>query len=72
MKNEMDVMDMDERQRFAWLRANRLTLFTVGIVWIVMIMRELLRGETPYFMIAMIPVFALLRYLLYRRFVGLS
>jgi hypothetical protein len=71
MKNEMDVMDMDDRQRFAWLRANRLTLFTVGIVWIVMILRELLRGETPYFMISMIPVFALLRYLLYRRFVGL-
>lgn len=72
MKNEMDVMEMDERQRLAWLRANRLTLFTVGIVWIGMILRELLRGETPYFMIAMIPLFALLRYLLYRRFVNVQ
>lgn len=68
MKNEMDVMKMDERQRFAWLRANRLTLFSVGLVWIGMILRDLLRGETPYFMTAMIPLFALLRYLLYRRF----
>jgi hypothetical protein len=69
MKNEMDVMEMDERQRHAWLRANRLTLITVGVVWIGLIVRELLRGDTPYFMLAMIPVFALLRYLLYRRFV---
>jgi len=71
MKNEMDVMDMDERQRSAWLRANRLTLICVGVVWIGMIVRELLSGGAPYFMIAMLPVFALLRYLLYRRFVGL-
>jgi hypothetical protein len=70
MKNEMDVMGMNGRRRLAWLRANRLTLFTVGVVWIGMIVRELLRGEAPYFMIAMVPVFALLRYVLYRSFAG--
>jgi predicted anti-sigma-YlaC factor YlaD len=71
MKNEMDIVDMDERQRLAWLRANRLTLICVGIVWIGMIVRELLSGGAPYFMIVMVPVFALLRFLLYRRFVGI-
>jgi hypothetical protein len=69
MKNEMDMMSMDERQRYAWLRANRLTLILVGIVWIGLIARDLIRGGTPYFMIAMVPVFALIRFMLYRYFI---
>lgn len=69
MKNEMDMMSMDERQRYAWLRANRLTLILVGIVWIGLIARDLIRGGTPYFMIVMVPVFALVRFILYRYFI---
>lgn len=69
MKNEMDIMSMDERQRYSWLQANRLTLFLVGAVWIGLIVRELIRGGTPYFMIGMVPVFAGIRFLLYRYFI---
>ena len=66
MQNEMDAMGMDERQRTAWLLANRATLFAVGVTWIGMIGWELARGGVPVFLIAMIPVFAALRFLLYR------
>lgn len=61
MKSEMDAMKMDERERLHWLRANRLTLIIVGIVWIGMIAWEFLHNETPLFLIAMVPVFALIR-----------
>jgi hypothetical protein len=69
MKSEMDVVSMDERQRYAWLQANRLTLIVVGGVWIGLIVKDLVRGHTPYFMIAMVPVFALIRFVLYRYFI---
>ena len=61
MKNEMDVMSMDERQRQNWLSANRVTLFIVGLVWVGMIGFDILNNEIPYFLIAMVPTFALAR-----------
>jgi hypothetical protein len=68
MTTEMDVMRMDERQRLSWLRANRLTLMVVGTVWLGMIGWELARGSIPWFLIAMVPVFAATRALAYRRY----
>ena len=65
MKNEMDALGMDERQRDAWLKANRGTVLAVGAVWIGMIGWELSQGRTPLFLITMVPVFALLRFGLY-------
>jgi len=70
MKTEMDVLALDERQRDCWLRANRLTLLSVGLVWLGMIGWEISQGGMPYFMMAMVPVFAAVRlvaYLLYSR-----
>ncbi len=72
MKSEMDVLNMDERQRFAWLRANRITLICAGIVWIGIITWEFLQQRTPYFMIVMVPVFAILRYVSYLKFVRMK
>lgn len=69
MTSEMDVMQMDERQRRAWLLANRATLLIVGIVWIGMIAWELAHRRTPYFLVAMVPAFALVRFAFYRRYV---
>lgn len=68
MKTEMDVMGMDERQRVHWLEANRATLIVVGVVWLLMIGYELLEGRTPEFLIAMVPVFAGLRFGFYYYF----
>jgi hypothetical protein len=65
MKNEMDLMKMDERQRLAWFMANRGTLIAVGAVWIGMIGWELTHGRVPTFLLIMAPVFALLRAALY-------
>jgi hypothetical protein len=65
MKTEMDLLRFDERQRLAWLMANRGTVFAVGITWIGWIVYELTRGRVPLFMIGMVPVFALLRVALY-------
>jgi len=62
MKTEMDAMGMDERQRNAWLQANRLTLMLVGVTWLGMIAWELFHQRTPLFLIAMVPVFAVLRF----------
>lgn len=70
MKNEMDVMKMDERMRLCWLLANRMTLMVVGLVWLGMIAWELFHNRVPYFLIAMVPAFALIRlgfYHLYAR-----
>ena len=69
MTNEMDVMQMDERQRKAWLLANRATLFIVGAVWIGMIVWELGHQRVPYFLTAMVPAFALIRLAFYRRYI---
>ena len=66
MKNEMDVLQMDERQRRCWLLANRLTLFVVGCCWLAMIGWELFHNRVPYFLIVMVPVFALVRALSYQ------
>jgi hypothetical protein len=65
MKSEMDVLGMDERQRLFWLLANRATLFVVGLVWIGMIVWQLTRGHTDWFLIAMVPLFALVRWGVY-------
>jgi len=65
MKDEMDLMRMDERQRLSWLRVNRGTLMVVGVVWLLMIGRELLERRTPRFLILMVPVFAAVRFGLY-------
>jgi hypothetical protein len=66
MATEMDLLRMDERQRTAWLRANRLTLWVVAMVWLGMIGWELAAGRTPAFLMAMVPVFALVRFGAYR------
>jgi hypothetical protein len=57
----MDAMRMDERQRWNWLLANRATLFIVGFCWLGLIAWEASHGRTPYFLIVMVPVFALIR-----------
>jgi hypothetical protein len=66
MKDEMDALGMDERQRQCWLRANRVTLILVGLVWLGMIGYSLGEGETPWFLIVMVPVFGLIRFGAYR------
>lgn len=68
MASEMDVMNMDERQRYSWLLANRFTLILVGISWLGMIIWELSKGRTPVFLISMIPVFAVVRFFSYQHF----
>jgi hypothetical protein len=65
MKSEMDLLRMDERQRLAWLMANRGTVVAVGAIWTAMIVWELAHGRAPLFLIVMVPVFALLRVGLY-------
>lgn len=69
MKTEMDFLKMDERQRLSWLRANRVTLMLVGVVWLCMIGWELLQHRTPWFMIIAVPVLALTRFALYKYFI---
>ncbi|UCF04735.1 MAG: hypothetical protein JSV33_12540 [bacterium] len=71
MKTEMDVMNMDERQEIAWLRANRSTLMIVGAVWIGIIVWEFIQNRTPYFMITMVPVFAFIRFAFYKSYMRL-
>ncbi len=66
VKTEMDAMKFDERQRFCWLAANRVTLIIVGLVWIGMIINDIIVNRPPWFMIAMIPAFALIRFVAYR------
>ena len=61
MKNEMNLMRMDERQRFHWLQANRATLMVVGVVWLLMVAFEFSEGRTPGFLIVMVPIFASIR-----------
>ena len=62
MKSEMDVLGLDERQRLFWLLANRATLIVVGLVWIGMIFWQWTHGRTDWFLIAMVPTFALVRW----------
>ena len=66
MVTEMDIAKMDERQREAWLGANRITLFVVGLTWLGMIGWELAQDRVPTFLIVMVPVFALIRFASYR------
>ncbi len=70
MKSEMDVLSMDERQRLCWLLANRVTLMIVGLVWLGMIVRNLIDNRIPYFLIIMVPVFALVRFIMYHVYVS--
>jgi len=72
MKTEMDILNMDERQRLAWFRANRVILLTVGMVWLGMIAWEILHHRTPLFMIVMIPIIAAMRFGLYRYFLRMQ
>ncbi len=65
MKTEMDIMKMDERQKFGWLLANRATLMIAGIVWIASVAYEIIQNRMPYILIGLIPVFALARFLFY-------
>ena len=65
MKTEMDALRLDERQRVAWLMANRGTVFAVGATWLGMIAWEITHGRVPIFLIVMVPVFALVRFLLF-------
>ncbi len=69
MRSEMEMMKMDERQRTAWLLANRATLMVTGILWLGVIALELARGRTPVVMIALVPVIALIRFVFYRIYV---
>ena len=62
----MDLMKMDERQKLSWLMANRATIFIIGFVWLGLIAWDLTQGTVPYFMIIMVPVFALVRFTLYQ------
>ena len=66
MTTEMDLLHMDERQRTAWLQANRVTLWVVALVWLGMIGWELAEGRAPVFLMAMVPGFALVRFVAYR------
>ena len=63
MKTEMDALGLDERQRVCWLYANRALIFVVGVVWLGMIAWEFAHQRLPLFMIIMVPVFALIRFL---------
>jgi hypothetical protein len=72
MTNEMDVLNLDERQRLCWLKANRLTLMFVGVVWLGMIAYDLLHGSTPIFLMAAVPAFGLARLLSYKYYAGRS
>ena len=69
MKTEMDVLGLDERQRMAWLKANRATLIAVGLLWLGLIFWDLSRGRQPWFMIAMVPVIAAVRWGFYRYYI---
>lgn len=66
MKTEMDAMKMDERQRLCWYKANRALIFFIFIVWVFMIASEFNNGRIPYFLLIMIPVFALARFVFYK------
>jgi len=66
MRSEMDVMRMDERQRLCWLMANRVVLMLVGVVWLGLIGWELVNHRMPYFLIVMVPVLALIRFVVYK------
>jgi hypothetical protein len=68
MKSEMDLLGMTGVERLCWLRANRITLVIVGLVWIGMIVERLVAGVFPLFLIFMVFVFATLRFGLYRFF----
>jgi hypothetical protein len=65
MKSEMDLMQMDERQRLSWLMANRATLILVGVVWLSLIAWEYGEGRHPAFLVVMVPVFAAARLAFY-------
>jgi len=65
MKNEMDVLKMDELQRQCWLLANRATLMLVGLLWLGLIAWEAAHGTVPWFLIMMVPTIAFVRSVFY-------
>lgn len=65
MKNEMDVLKMDELQRQSWLLANRATLMLVGLLWLGLIGWEVAHGKMPWFLFMMVPTIAFARSLFY-------
>jgi hypothetical protein len=65
MRDETEVAETTGSRQQAWHRANTLTLIVVGVVWIGMIVHRLSLGEMPSFLIAMVPAFALIRFLAY-------
>ncbi len=69
MNTEMDALNMEEVQRLCRLRANRVTLMAVVLVWLGMIAWELARGSVPYFLIGMAPVIALVRFCIYKYYI---
>ena len=68
MKSEMDAMGMDERQRLSWYKANRALIFFIFVVWVFMIASEFYNGRIPYFLLVMVPVFAIARFIFYKIF----
>ncbi len=72
MKTEMDIMKFDERQRFCWLLANRATLIFVGLLWLGLIGWEFGQGRVPVFLIAMVPIVALVRFAFYKYYASRS
>lgn len=66
MKNEMDLLKLDERQRLSWLLANRATLIIVGLVWIALTFYEAAQGRVHWFLIFCVPIFGLIRFGFYR------
>ena len=68
MKNEMDLLKIKEPERLCWLKANRVTLLFVGVVWIGIIIQQFLSGNPPWFFVAMVPIFALFRFIAYHYF----
>ena len=59
-------LDSISTSRSCTLLANRATLMIVGLTWLGMISWELTQQRQPLFLMAMVPVFALLRYGFFR------
>lgn len=68
MKDRIGNQQRNEHRHLAWLRANRATLIVVGLCWLGMIGWELVQHRTPVFLIAMVPVFALVRLAFFHRY----
>lgn len=72
MTFEMDLLRMDERQRLAWLMANRGTLITVGAAWIGLIVWELAHQRSPLLLVLVVPLVAMVRAGLFAYYCSIS